>query len=54
MPRLAANLSTMFREVPFLERFERAREALAHAVTVAPEGSRPADRPLVIDRITAD
>lgn len=27
MPRLAANLSMMFREVPFLERFERARAA---------------------------
>ncbi|MDP3895822.1 MAG: TIM barrel protein [Mesorhizobium sp.] len=32
MPRLAANLSTMFRETPFLERFERAAKAGFSAV----------------------
>jgi thymidine phosphorylase len=34
------------------ERFARAEEALASAVTIAPEGSRPALNPLVIDRIS--
>jgi hydroxypyruvate isomerase len=32
MPRLAANLSTMFREAPFLERFSAARKAGFQAV----------------------
>ncbi len=32
------------------ERFERAKEALADAVTIAPEGSRPANQ-LIMDRI---
>ena len=50
--RAGEAIMTLHTDTP--ERFERAREALAHAVTVAPEGSRPADRPLVIDRITAD
>ncbi|MBC7290595.1 MAG: thymidine phosphorylase, partial [Actinotalea sp.] len=42
-------LMTLHTDTP--ERFERAREALVDAVTVAPEGSRPPERPLVIDRI---
>ena len=50
--RAGEPLMTLHTDTP--ERFERAREALAHAVTIAPEGSRPVDRPLVIDRITAD
>ena len=33
------------------ERFERARESAVSAITIAPEGSRPARPPLVIDRI---
>ena len=32
MPKLAANLSTLFKEVPFLERFAAARRAGFHAV----------------------
>ena len=32
MPKLAANLSTLFKEVPFLERFLAARKAGFHAV----------------------
>ncbi|MCR6493884.1 thymidine phosphorylase [Cellulomonas sp. P24] len=35
------------------ERFDRAREAAVSAITIAPEGSRPASTPLVIDRIAA-
>ena len=50
--RAGEPLMTLHTDTP--ERFDRAREALAHAVTIAPEGSRPVDRPLVIDRITAD
>ncbi|NTW39392.1 MAG: thymidine phosphorylase [Cellulomonadaceae bacterium] len=45
-------LMTLHTDTP--ERFERAREALADAVTIAPEGSRPPERPLVIDRVVAD
>jgi thymidine phosphorylase len=33
------------------DRFERARAALDGAYEIAPATSRPADRPLVIDRI---
>ena len=33
------------------ERFERARAALEGALTIAPAGSRPPDRPLVLERI---
>ena len=47
--RAGEPLMTLFTDTP--ERFERAREALDGAVTIAPEGSRPPDRPLVIDRI---
>ncbi len=35
------------------QRFPRAQAALETAITVAPEGSRPQSRPLVIDRIGA-
>ena len=34
------------------DRFARAEEALAEAVTIAPEGSRPELGPLVIDRVS--
>ncbi|MCW1248990.1 thymidine phosphorylase [Acaricomes phytoseiuli] len=47
--RAGEPLMTLFTDTP--ERFERAREALADAVTIAPEGSRPELRPLIIDRI---
>ena len=43
-------LMTLHTDTP--ERFDRAVEALAHAVTVAPEGARPPERPLIIERIT--
>ena len=43
-------LATMLTDTP--ERFERARELLEGAATIAPAGSRP-DMALVIDRITA-
>jgi thymidine phosphorylase len=39
---------TLLTDTP--ERFARAREALEHAVVIAPEGSRPAQQ-LIIDRI---
>ncbi len=35
------------------ERFDRARESAVSAIMIAPEGSRPASTPLVIDRIAA-
>jgi thymidine phosphorylase len=41
-------LMTLLTDPP--EKFERAREALEHAVVIAPEGSRPAQQ-LIIDRI---
>ncbi|HEY3438194.1 MAG TPA: thymidine phosphorylase [Actinotalea sp.] len=50
--RAGEPLMTLYTDTP--DRFARAREALEHAVVIAPEGSRPPDRPLVIDRITAD
>jgi thymidine phosphorylase len=43
-------LFTLHTDTP--ERFARAEEALAGAVTIAPDGSRPALTPLVIDRIS--
>jgi thymidine phosphorylase len=46
--RAGEPLMTLLTDTP--ERFGRAREALDGAVTVAPEGSRPA-RPLILDRI---
>jgi len=42
-------LMTLHTDTP--ERFERARAALEGALTIAPAGSRPPDRPLVLDRI---
>lgn len=47
--RAGEPIMTLFTDTP--ERFERAREALEGAVTVAPEGSRPPERPLVIERV---
>ncbi|HWS58885.1 MAG TPA: thymidine phosphorylase [Actinotalea sp.] len=45
-------LMTLHTDTP--ERFDRARQALADAVTIAPEGSRPPGTPIVLDRIVAD
>ncbi|MCV2393495.1 thymidine phosphorylase [Actinotalea sp. M2MS4P-6] len=47
--RAGEPLMTLHTDTP--ERFERAKDALAHAVVVAPEGSRPPERPLVLDRV---
>ena len=44
-------LMTLHTDTP--ERFDRAVEALVDAVTIAPEGSRPPERPLILERITA-
>jgi thymidine phosphorylase len=49
--RAGEPLMTLHTDTP--ERFARAREALEDAVVIAPEGSRPAGGPLVIDRIAA-
>ena len=49
--RAGEPLMTLYTDTP--ERFERARAALADAVMIAPEGSRPPEQALVIDRITA-
>ncbi|GHG48923.1 thymidine phosphorylase [Sinomonas cellulolyticus] len=46
--RAGEPLMTLLTDTP--ERFSRAREALEGAVTIAPEGSRPAQR-LILDRI---
>jgi thymidine phosphorylase len=46
--RAGEPLMTLLTDTP--ERFARAREALEHAVVIAPEGSRPAQQ-LIIDRI---
>ncbi|MDQ4490260.1 thymidine phosphorylase [Sinomonas sp. ASV486] len=46
--RAGEPLMTLLTDTP--ERFERASEALEGAVTIAPEGSRPAHR-LILDRI---
>ncbi|WP_369046886.1 thymidine phosphorylase [Sinomonas sp. P10A9] len=46
--RAGEPLMTLLTDTP--ERFDRAREALEGAVTIAPEGSRPASR-LILDRI---
>src|SRR5690606_1450454 len=45
--RAGEPLMTLHTDTP--ERFARAREALEDAVTIAPEGTRPPERPLVID-----
>ena len=42
-------LMTLHTDTP--ERFEQARAALEGALTIAPAGSRPPDRPLVLERI---
>jgi thymidine phosphorylase len=42
-------LLTLHTDTP--ERFERAQAALAGAVTIAPEGTSPEPRPIVLDRI---
>lgn len=47
--RAGEPLLTLHTDTP--ERFERARAALEGAVTIAPEGSRPPERPLVIGRV---
>jgi thymidine phosphorylase len=47
--RAGQPLMTLHTDTP--ERFARAQEALDGAVVVAPEGSRPALGPLVIDRV---
>ncbi|MCC3302850.1 thymidine phosphorylase [Arthrobacter sp. zg-Y895] len=47
--RAGEPLMTLLTDTP--EKFDRAREALADAVVIAPEGSRPA-RKLIIDRIS--
>ena len=49
--RAGEPLFTLHTDEP--ERFERARAALADAYEVAPERSRPEDRPLVLDRVDA-
>jgi thymidine phosphorylase len=46
--RAGEPLMTLLTDTP--ERFERAKQALEDAVTIAPEGSRPAER-LILDRI---
>lgn len=46
--RAGEPLMTLLTDTP--EKFARAKEALEHAVTIAPEGSRPAQQ-LIIDRI---
>ncbi|MDO8106910.1 thymidine phosphorylase [Isoptericola sp. b441] len=48
--RAGEPLMTLHTDTP--ERFERAREALGDAVVVAPEGSRPPERALILDRVT--
>jgi thymidine phosphorylase len=47
--RAGEPLMTLLTDTP--EKFDRAREALEHAVVIAPEGDRPAQR-LIIDRIS--
>ncbi|HLS24459.1 MAG TPA: thymidine phosphorylase [Beutenbergiaceae bacterium] len=47
--RAGSPLMTLHTDTP--ERFERATEALSDAVVIAPEGSRPAEQPLILDRI---
>ncbi len=47
--RAGQPLMTLLTDTP--EKFERAREALANAVVIGPEGSRPAQK-LIIDRIS--
>ncbi len=49
--RAGEPLMTLHTDTP--ERFARAREALEGAVTIAPEGDRPASEGIILDRITA-
>ncbi|MGV8965931.1 MAG: thymidine phosphorylase [Cellulomonas sp.] len=49
--RAGEPLMTLHTDTP--ERFERAREALAGAVLIAPEGSSPPRTPLILDRLAA-
>lgn len=49
MVRAGEPLMTLLTDTP--EKFGRARDALEHAVVIAPEGDRPAQR-LIIDRIS--
>ena len=49
--RAGEPLMTLHTDTP--ERFTRVREALAGAVTIAPEGSAPPRTPLILDRIAA-
>jgi thymidine phosphorylase len=48
MVRAGEPLMTLLTDTP--EKFARAKESLEHAVTIAPEGARPAQQ-LIIDRI---
>jgi thymidine phosphorylase len=48
MVRAGEPLMTLLTDTP--DKFDRAREALAEAVLIAPEGDRPAQQ-LIIDRI---
>jgi thymidine phosphorylase len=47
--RAGEPLMTLYTDNP--ERFERARAALEGAVTIAPDGARPPERPIVLERI---
>jgi thymidine phosphorylase len=47
--RAGEPLMTLYTDTP--ERFERARAALEGAVTIAPDGARPPERPIVLERI---
>jgi thymidine phosphorylase len=47
--RAGEPLMTLYTDTP--ERFERARAALDGAVTIAPDGARPPERPIVLERI---
>ncbi|MGC0249562.1 thymidine phosphorylase [Pseudactinotalea sp. Z1748] len=49
--RAGEPLMTLHSDTP--ERFDRARQALADAAVIAPEGSRPPGRPLILDRLVA-
>ncbi len=51
MPRFAANLSTMFTELPLVERFDAARRAGFRAVEIQdPEGTPAASMKAALDR----
>ncbi len=48
--RAGEPLLTLYADDP--DRFARARSALDGAITIAPSGSRPPERPLVLDRVS--